>query len=81
VLPEVPQLGSPIITSSHANAPNGLYARTLIKVVGRATRINRPVLADERTVLDLIAVLADGDAAAPARVHRAAARSYIGASD
>jgi AraC-like DNA-binding protein len=76
-LPEVPQLGSPIIASSHANVPNGLYARTLIKVAGRATRTNRPVLADERTVLDLIAVLADGGASAPATAHRAAARSYI----
>lgn len=33
--------------------------------------------ADERTVLDLVAVLADQGAAAPGRAHRAAVRFYI----
>ena len=74
---EVPQLCRPIITSSHDNGPSGLYARTLAKITGRATRTNRPVLADERTVLDLIAALAAGGAIFPATAHRAAARSYI----
>lgn len=76
-LPEVPQLGSPIITSSHNTGPGGLYARTLAKISGRTTRTNRPVPADERTVRELIAVLATGNATAPAAAHRALARSYI----
>ena len=76
-LPEVPQLSRPIITSSHDNGPNDLYARTLARITGRATRTSRPLAADERTVLDLVAALAAGRAAAPATAHRAAARSYI----
>jgi AraC-like DNA-binding protein len=76
-LPEVAQLSRPVITSSHDNAPNGLYARTLAKITSRATRTDWPALADERTVLDLIAVLADGGASAPSTAHRAAARSYM----
>jgi AraC-like DNA-binding protein len=76
-LPEVPQLSRPVITSAHDNGNNGLYARALAKITDRATRANRPVLADERTVRELIVVLATGGATAPATVHRAAARSYI----
>jgi hypothetical protein len=76
-LPDVPRLRSPMITSSHDNGPTGLYARTLAKITGQATRTNRPVLADERTLRELIAVLAAGDATVPATAHRAAARSYI----
>ena len=76
-LPEVSQLSRPIIASSHDNGPNDQYTRTLARITDRATRTSRPELADERTVLDLIAALADGGAAAPARVHRAGARSYI----
>jgi AraC-like DNA-binding protein len=75
-LPASPQLSRPIITSSHDNGPSGLYARTLAKITGLAARTNRPVPADERSVLDLIAVLADGGVA-PATAHRAAARLYI----
>jgi AraC-like DNA-binding protein len=76
-LPEVPQLTRPIVTSARADGPNGLYTRTLAKITGRATRASRPVFADERTVRELIALLAVGDAAAPAPAHRAAARLYI----
>ena len=76
-LPEVSQLSRPIITSFHDNGPNGLYARTLARLTGRSTRTSRPLPADERTVLDLVAALAAGGMAAPATAHRAAARSYI----
>jgi AraC-like DNA-binding protein len=76
-LPEVPPLSRPVITSARDIGHNGLYARTLAKITDRATRTNRPVPADERTVRELIAVLAAGGATAPATAHRAAARSYI----
>ena len=76
-LPEMPQLTRPIITSSHDSGPNGLYGRTLARITSLATRTHRPVLADERTVRELIAVLAAAGGAAPATAHRAAARSYI----
>lgn len=76
-LPEVPQLGGPVIASFRDSGASDQYARALAKITGRATRTERSVVADEHTVLDLIAVLAGGRAAAPARAHRAAARSYI----
>jgi len=76
-LPGAPQLSRPVIASSHDNGPNGLYARTLARITGRATRTNRPLLADDDTVRDLVVVLAGGHGTAPATAHRAAARSYI----
>jgi AraC-like DNA-binding protein len=76
-LPEVPQLGRPVIASFHANGATDWYARTLAAITSRAARTEQSLPADEGTVLDLIAVLAGGRAAAPATVHRAAARSYI----
>ena len=33
--PKVLELSRPIITSSHDNSPNGLYARTLAKITVR----------------------------------------------
>ena len=53
------------------------YARALARIAGRATRAERPVRPDERTVLDLVAAIAVGPRAAHAAAHRAAARSYI----
>ena len=76
-LPEVPQLSLPVIASFRDSGINDQYARALARITGRATRTNRPLPADERTVLDLIAVLVAGGAVAPATAHRAAARSYI----
>jgi AraC-like DNA-binding protein len=76
-LPEVPQLSMPVIASFRDSGTNDHYARALARITGRATRTNRPLPADERTVLDLIAVLAAGGAVAPSTAHRAAARSYI----
>jgi AraC-like DNA-binding protein len=55
----------------------GRYARALARLAGRATRAERPVPPDERTVLDLVAVLAGGRNAARATAHCAAAYSYI----
>ena len=76
-VPEVPQLNRPVIASFRGSGADDQYARTLARLTGRATRTNRPLPADEHTVLDLITVLATGGAAAPATAHRAAARSYI----
>jgi AraC-like DNA-binding protein len=53
------------------------YARALAGIARRATRAERPLRPDERTVLDLVAAIAAGPHAAPATAHRAAARSYI----
>jgi AraC-like DNA-binding protein len=53
------------------------YARALARIAGRATRAERPLRPDERTVLDLVTAIAAGPQAAPGAAHRAAARSYI----
>ena len=76
-LPDIPQLGRPVIASFRDNGAVDRYARALATITSRAARTEQSLPADEGTVLDLIAVLAGGRAAAPATVHRAAARSYI----
>jgi AraC-like DNA-binding protein len=76
-LPDIPQLGRPVIASFHDNDAADRYARALATITGRAARAGQSLPADEGTVLDLIAVLASGGAAAPATAHRAAARSYV----
>jgi len=53
------------------------YARALAWIAGRATRAERPLRPDERTVLDLVTAIAAGPRAAPGAAHRAAARCYI----
>jgi AraC-like DNA-binding protein len=53
------------------------YARALARIAGRATRAERPLRPDERTVLDLVAAIVGGPRAAHAAANRAAARSYI----
>jgi AraC-like DNA-binding protein len=53
------------------------YARALARIAGRATRDERPLRPDERTVLDLVAAITAGPRVAHAAAHRAAARSYI----
>jgi AraC-like DNA-binding protein len=69
------------------------YARALARIAHGATRAdrairgaaradgvtrpNRPVPADERAILDLVAVLAAGRRTAPVTARRAAARCYI----
>jgi AraC-like DNA-binding protein len=67
-------VGSPVIADALGSDP---YARALARLAGRAARGERAVPADERSVLELVAVLAAGrDADRPA-AYRAAARAYI----
>jgi AraC-like DNA-binding protein len=54
------------------------YAHALAWHVGRAARLSEPVPADERTVLELVSVLAAGGRDGFSAAHRAAARAYIG---
>lgn len=75
-LTEEPKLRTPF-AASFRDRTTDQYARTLARIAGRATQADCPRPADQRTVLDLITVLAAGRAAAPATAHRAAARSYI----
>ena len=88
---ELPGLDSPVITSFDPPAAPGSagsarsagsgqpdqYARALARIAGRATRAERPLAPDERTVLDLVAAISAGPRAAGGAAHRAAARSYI----
>jgi AraC-like DNA-binding protein len=70
----------PVVTSFGPPAATGSVrstARALARIAGRATRAERPLRPDERTVLDLVAAIVAGPRAAPAAAHRAAARSYI----
>jgi len=62
----------PLITSF--GTPNA-YARALARLAGQATGTGP--LPDERTLLDLVAVLLAGRVAAQAAAHRAAAHCYI----
>jgi AraC-like DNA-binding protein len=55
----------------------GQYARALARLAGRATGTGPAPLPDERTLLDLVAVLAAGRDTARAAAHRAAAHCYI----
>ena len=73
--PELPQLNEPVIAFFSYSDANNQYARTVARITGRATRRNRLRHADERTGLDLIAVLTAGGGATPATAHRAAACS------
>jgi AraC-like DNA-binding protein len=63
-------------TASRPAKPD-YYARALARIAGRAARTGHPLPPDERTVLDLVAVLAAGPKAAPAAAHRASAHLYI----
>jgi AraC-like DNA-binding protein len=56
---------------------NDPYARVLARLVDRAARAERPVAADEGTVLDLVATLAAGRNADRTVALRAAARCFI----
>jgi len=74
---EVPRLCEPVLTAFGAGPGDERHARALARMTGQATRARQPLPASEGTVLDLVAVLAAGRAAAPATAHRAAARCYI----
>ncbi len=67
----------PVITAFGGGGGLNRYARALAAITSRVARTVDPRPADERTVLDLVAVLLAGRAAAGAVAHRAAARSYI----
>jgi AraC-like DNA-binding protein len=71
------RLNSPVLASFRATATMNPYARALARITGRAAKATCPLLPDERTVLDLVTVLAAGKHAAHATAHRAAAHSYI----
>lgn len=71
---DVPRLRKPVIATFDAC---NQYARALAGVTGRTTRTGVSLPADEDTVVDLVAVLAGGRAAAQAVAHRVAARCYI----
>jgi AraC-like DNA-binding protein len=67
-------LRSPVIADAGGSDP---YARALARLAGRAARRERAVPADERAVLELVAVLAAGPDADRPAAYRAAARSFI----
>ncbi len=73
----VPRLRRPVVASFGPGGATDRYARALARMTARATRLAGPSPADEGTILDLVAVLAAGRAAAAATAHRAAARCYI----
>ncbi len=55
------------------------HARALAGLVGRATRPEHAVTADERVLLDLVTLVAGGDGD-PSTAHRAAATAFIEAN-
>src|SRR5205807_2432721 len=64
---DVPFPESPVITTfANPATEAGHYARALARLAGRATRADHPVPPEDRTVLDLVAVLAAGRGAARA---------------
>ncbi len=68
-------LRSPVVaTFTRGNDP---YARVLARLVDRAARAERPVAADEGTLLDLVATLAAGRNADRTAALRAAAHCFI----
>ena len=67
---------APVVTSFRADSGDR-YACALARLTARATRAVQPVEADERTVLDLVTVLAVGAQAARPAAYRAAARTFI----
>ena len=66
----------PVVTSFGVGEGDQ-YAGALAKLAARATRSGQPVPADERTLLDLVTVLAVGAQAARPAAYRAAARMFI----
>lgn len=71
---------TPIVVDAappHGRSAVGRHGRALARLVGRAVRTRYPLPADERTILELVGVLAGGAETAPALAHRAAARAYI----
>lgn len=68
-------IDAPIFLDAAGNGANP-YARALVSLVGRA--VGRSLLpADERTILELVSVLATGGRIGLPVAHRAAARAFI----
>ena len=67
---------SPVLASFGADSADR-YAGALAKLTARATRATQPIQPDERTVLDLVAVLAAGPHLARTPAYRAAASAFI----
>jgi AraC-like DNA-binding protein len=67
-------LRAPVLADVRGTDP---YARALARLAGGAARRERAVPADERAVLELVAVLAAGPDADRPAAYRAAARSFI----
>jgi AraC-like DNA-binding protein len=65
------------IVASFGTQEGNQYADALAKLAARSTRAVQPVRADERTVLDLVAVLALGPQAERPVAYRAAARAFL----
>jgi AraC-like DNA-binding protein len=76
---DVPRLRAPVIGrfAAAGGHTRDQYAHALARITSRAARTATCVPVDEDTVLDLVAALGGGHAAAGAAAHRAAARSYI----
>jgi AraC-like DNA-binding protein len=66
-------LSHPVVAASGGSR----YASALAKLAARATRAEHPVRPDERTLLELVTVLAAGPHAAPQAAHHAAACAFI----
>lgn len=77
---DIARPAKPLITSFGTPCPlpgTGAYAHALARLAGRVTGTGYSPPLDERTVLDLAAVLVAGRVAAAATAHRAAAHCYI----
>jgi AraC-like DNA-binding protein len=68
-------LATPVIADFARGADP--YARALVRLAGQAARPVGSVAADERAILELVAVLAARNAVRPALAHRVAARAFI----
>jgi AraC-like DNA-binding protein len=75
--PSAQPFRSPAFAAFGPGCEGDQYAGALAKLAARATRPVRPVRPDERTVLELVTVLALGPQAARSAAYRAAARSFI----
>jgi len=77
---DIARPAKPLITSFGTPSPppgSSTYAHALARLAGQATGTGYSPPPDERTVLDLVAVLMAGRVAALAAAHRAAAHCYI----
>jgi AraC-like DNA-binding protein len=69
----LPSLTTPLVVDSRTD----VYARALVRLIGRAVAASTPVAPEEQSVVELVSVLASGVRAGVPHAHRAAARAYI----